>query len=507
MTYTQSTSPQGPHHLSTKMFFFGEAGKWVFLWSDRVLKGFFCLCFSGVTSLTCSDALSWSSSSDLTEPVSPVSPASLTSSQPCPSREASPSTVAAAQDQQRPDQQQGDGQQQSSQKMEEEPASFKKRRRRHSDSMARQGTTALVGRNGVQRKRARRLSGSCPHSLKALASSSVTDSETWEAAGPQWSAYTCMWRNHTKALQLDLCSELETEEPYGETFQPSWTMNRSDLKKTGQLKITEFFSTQVKQLWSYQSKLLKNRRSDYDDCAGGGRSPSRVAIVSVAHVEPHSAVDATQLENRETVVETPDDSQRPTEPAQPPPSQPSPTKEAPVVAHTQPVPQIRFPVDQTPSIGGKSGINEPSFDVVQCLWEECGISVNLSLGQSLLEHIHSVHVAAQAGDPPPLAPSSSSVSSSCTSSSSSSSSASSTCSNGSNTVSNGERFVCEWEGCKVQGRTSSSRAWLERHVLTHVGSKPFRCIVESCDQRFSSQVSHVNCCSFHPFIEHAYRRH
>ncbi|XP_037087730.1 zinc finger protein jing homolog [Pollicipes pollicipes] len=49
-------------------------------------------------------------------------------------------------------------------------------------------------------------------------------------------------------------------------------------------------------------------------------------------------------------------------------------------------------------------------------------------------------------------------------------------------------------GCKVFDRPGSA-AWLERHVLTHGGSKPFRCIVNGCSQRFASQSMlerHVN---------------
>jgi zinc finger protein AEBP2 len=58
-----------------------------------------------------------------------------------------------------------------------------------------------------------------------------------------------------------------------------------------------------------------------------------------------------------------------------------------------------------------------------------------------------------------------------------------------------EQYVCLWLGCKVHGRTSCSRSWLERHVLAHAGTKPFRCIVDGCGQRFNSQLTlerHVN---------------
>lgn len=58
------------------------------------------------------------------------------------------------------------------------------------------------------------------------------------------------------------------------------------------------------------------------------------------------------------------------------------------------------------------------------------------------------------------------------------------------------QFVCLWRGCKVFGKPSSSRQWIERHVLEqHSGPKPFKCIVDSCGQRFKTQISlerHVN---------------
>jgi zinc finger protein AEBP2 len=55
-----------------------------------------------------------------------------------------------------------------------------------------------------------------------------------------------------------------------------------------------------------------------------------------------------------------------------------------------------------------------------------------------------------------------------------------------------ENYVCLWVGCKVYARTSCSRSWLERHVLSHGGNKPFRCIVDGCGQRFSSQVCNLS---------------
>lgn len=52
-----------------------------------------------------------------------------------------------------------------------------------------------------------------------------------------------------------------------------------------------------------------------------------------------------------------------------------------------------------------------------------------------------------------------------------------------------ETFVCLWSDCKVFNKSSCSRSWLERHVLSHSGSKPLQCIVQKCRQRFSSQVT------------------
>lgn len=119
---------------------------------------------------------------------------------------------------------------------------------------------------------------------------------------------------------------------------------------------------------------------------------------------------------------------------------------------------IRFPIDETNGVKNDAG-SSPSTSLLPtcdtaCLWEKCDADLT-SAGPSLLEHIQSAHVSCQA-------------------------SASLSAGN--------ERYVCRWQGCKVQGRASSSRAWLERHVLTHVGHKPFRCIVETCHQRFNSQV-------------------
>jgi len=57
------------------------------------------------------------------------------------------------------------------------------------------------------------------------------------------------------------------------------------------------------------------------------------------------------------------------------------------------------------------------------------------------------------------------------------------------------KYCCLWEGCKVYGKKSSSKGWLEKHVPQHGGKFAFPCIVEGCRSRFSSQAMlerHVN---------------
>lgn len=79
-----------------------------------------------------------------------------------------------------------------------------------------------------------------------------------------------------------------------------------------------------------------------------------------------------------------------------------------------------------------------------CNWEKC--FRHFDSNSDLLEHLHSSHIN------PQVAP-----------------------------------CMCSWRDCKVNGR-EGSRGWLERHVMSHVGSKPFKCIVERCGLRFGTQV-------------------
>lgn len=79
-----------------------------------------------------------------------------------------------------------------------------------------------------------------------------------------------------------------------------------------------------------------------------------------------------------------------------------------------------------------------------CNWEKC--SREFDSNSDLMDHLHQYHINAQKGP-----------------------------------------FMCSWHDCKVNGR-EGSKGWLERHIMSHVGSKPFKCIVERCGVRFSSQV-------------------
>ncbi|CAH2278580.1 zinc finger AEBP2 isoform X1 [Pelobates cultripes] len=80
-----------------------------------------------------------------------------------------------------------------------------------------------------------------------------------------------------------------------------------------------------------------------------------------------------------------------------------------------------------------------------CLWDQC--QTCFSSSPDLAEHIRSIHVDGQRGGV----------------------------------------FVCFWKGCKVYNTPSTSQSWLQRHMLTHSGDKPFKCVVGGCNASFASQ--------------------
>ncbi|KAL3266691.1 hypothetical protein HHI36_010853 [Cryptolaemus montrouzieri] len=133
----------------------------------------------------------------------------------------------------------------------------------------------------------------------------------------------------------------------------------------------------------------------------------------------------------------------------------------PVVAESQKSPilskpkTIRFPFKQHDAERRESRKSlSVSGDLGRCRWADCNAQFDTS--GALLEHLQHKHVISQAAR---------------------------------------DEYTCFWSGCKVHGRTSCSRSWLERHVLAHAGTKLFRCIVDGCRQRFNSQLTlqrHVN---------------
>ena len=104
-----------------------------------------------------------------------------------------------------------------------------------------------------------------------------------------------------------------------------------------------------------------------------------------------------------------------------------------------------------PSPGGK---DTPCKDIpTECQWKDCDKTLE---NQEIMDHIRTCHVLPQ---------------------------------------SKNETFVCLWKGCKVYDKSSCSKSWLDRHILSHSGDKPFRCIVAGCGARFTSQnmlERHVN---------------
>ncbi|XP_072941850.1 uncharacterized protein jing isoform X2 [Epargyreus clarus] len=119
---------------------------------------------------------------------------------------------------------------------------------------------------------------------------------------------------------------------------------------------------------------------------------------------------------------------------------------------------LRFPPKS--SIKSESDQRTSSTDstststVTLCLWENC--RKECESDTELIDHLQTDHVKPQEGK---------------------------------------SNYVCLWQQCKVRGKPSCSRHWLERHAASHGGNKPFKCIVDGCDRRFSTQTMlqrHVN---------------
>ncbi|XP_014876475.1 zinc finger protein aebp2-like isoform X1 [Poecilia latipinna] len=85
-----------------------------------------------------------------------------------------------------------------------------------------------------------------------------------------------------------------------------------------------------------------------------------------------------------------------------------------------------------------------------CCWDDCQLLFSSS--PDLAEHIRAMHVDGQRGG-----------------------------------LSVTQVFVCLWKNCKVYNTPSTSQSWLQRHMLTHSGDKPFKCVVGGCNATFASQ--------------------
>lgn len=111
---------------------------------------------------------------------------------------------------------------------------------------------------------------------------------------------------------------------------------------------------------------------------------------------------------------------------------------------------IRFPVNlHAMRIGVKGMRRSDGRSDGVCYWDEC--TAKFDGNSQLLDHLQTQHVNPQTGP-----------------------------------------FACLWTGCKVYGRKSCSRTWLERHVLPHGGKRTYKCIVDGCGQRFPSQVRQID---------------
>ncbi|XP_077123365.1 zinc finger protein AEBP2 isoform X1 [Ranitomeya variabilis] len=101
----------------------------------------------------------------------------------------------------------------------------------------------------------------------------------------------------------------------------------------------------------------------------------------------------------------------------------------------------------TPAMMNDQGLSATSSKSLSysCCWDQC--QTCFSSSPDLAEHLRSLHVDGQRGGV----------------------------------------FVCFWKGCKVYNRPSTSQSWLQRHMLTHSGDKPFKCVVGGCNASFASQ--------------------
>ncbi|CAL1569230.1 unnamed protein product [Knipowitschia caucasica] len=110
--------------------------------------------------------------------------------------------------------------------------------------------------------------------------------------------------------------------------------------------------------------------------------------------------------------------------------------------------RTQAPTEEAPGLHSTRPVSEqkraPPLSY-SCCWDLCGLPFPSS--PDLADHIRDRHVDAQRGG----------------------------------------MFVCLWKGCKVYNTPSTSQSWLQRHMLSHSGDKPFKCLVGGCTATFSSQ--------------------
>lgn len=93
---------------------------------------------------------------------------------------------------------------------------------------------------------------------------------------------------------------------------------------------------------------------------------------------------------------------------------------------------------------------EDDCDTKRCLWKNCTFTCKSdpNSNETFIEHIKTKHICSQKK---------------------------------SNT------FRCLWFDCPVYNSTSSSYAWLERHVIDHVDKSPLACLFNGCNRKFRTE--------------------
>ncbi|EDO41153.1 predicted protein, partial [Nematostella vectensis] len=80
-----------------------------------------------------------------------------------------------------------------------------------------------------------------------------------------------------------------------------------------------------------------------------------------------------------------------------------------------------------------------------CKWNEC--TAHISCTSDLSEHVHQSHVEPMVTQ---------------------------------------DVYVCLWQGCKVFNKPSCSHSWLSKHMNSHTGDKPWKCVIGGCSLSFAS---------------------